>query len=62
MKAFKQGAELRLKKDDLRELLTDALNEKLFRMGMEKHEVIDISLHPSNAYVIRLELKPTSNA
>lgn len=58
MKQFKDGAEIRLSRDDLKDLLTDALNSKLFGICMDKHRVSELTLHPNNKYVIRITLRP----
>jgi len=59
MRSFKEGMEIRLQKNDLMELLTDSINDKLFSpLNMDKHNVTEVSLHPANKYVLRLVIKP----
>jgi len=53
MRAFKENAELRLSREDLKILLCDALNEHEIS---DRHKVVDISLHPKYKYVIRVTM------
>lgn len=55
MKLFKQGAEMRLTQDDLKDLLEAILNQKIFFAS--KHTVVNLSLHPGNKYVARVTFK-----
>ncbi len=57
MRSFKNGAQIALQRDDLMALLTDALNEKLFSLYMDKHKITEMTLHPKNKYVIRLTVQ-----
>lgn len=56
MKAFKNDVEIRLEKDDLIQLLEDALSRSIFSLSFNCGEVASISLHPANKYVARITL------
>ena len=56
MKLFANGGEIRLTKEDLRQLLQKAIRKQLTGITTACINVTDLSLHPTNKYVARLTL------
>jgi len=56
MKLFTDGGEIRLTKEDLRQLLQEAINKHLTGITTVSINITDLSLHPGNKYVARLTL------
>lgn len=57
MRQFKNGTEIRLGRDDLHQILTEAIND-MFSVFVDEHEIVEMALHPSNKYVVTMTLKP----
>lgn len=62
-RSFNDEAELSLTKNDLSRLLQDALNDKLFNLGMDPHEItnLDIATASTDEFAIRIRLKVLRN-
>ena len=58
MRKFNGGAEMRLTHADLQEIVNEWLNDRIFNVGMDKHDVEYLTLHPNNKYVVRLKVTP----
>jgi len=56
MKLFAEGGEIRLTKEDLRQLLQGAISKQLTGINTASINVTDLSLHPNNKYIARLTL------
>lgn len=56
MKLFAEGGEIRLTKEDLRQLLETSIDKQLTGITTVSIKVADLSLHPNNKYVARLTL------
>lgn len=58
MRGFYKGFELRLEKEDVIQLLEQALNDRVFKTYIVNDvRIKGISLHPGNKYVVRLEME-----
>ena len=62
MKSFNGGVEIRLTKEDLKEMLEFAINRRIFRDTMATHKVDELTVHPSNKYVTRITLSPVCDS
>ena len=56
MKAFHNGVEIRLTKEDLNEALTYWLKHQVIKYDFKGISVVDSTLHPGNKYVIKMTL------
>lgn len=56
MKVLKGEAELHITIEALQSLLTHALNDEVFRVGMDAHEVIDVDIQRDKAYPVVLTI------
>jgi len=58
VRAFYGGAEIRITKEDLMQMLEKTMEDSILSFSMHPHKVTDVSLHPDNKYVLRMRLEP----
>ncbi len=57
MRGFNGGAQIGLTKEDFAKLLEYAFNSQILGATMDKHVVKNVTLHPKNKYVVKIEIE-----